>query len=767
MKRISFPFIALVIAFVALPVGASSLVVNYMSASFDADTVEGQRFFAYGSGTDHLYDDDAGFDLGTLTGDAKVTGGAIQLGSGGSDWWDATWQRRHCFEVSAETSLTSYPIHLGADTTGLAADDVRVVALGASTPIPHYMESGRGTDFTSVWINQPIGPTAITYCVYFDAEPAQPSTGLTDESSIFVYAPATTVNYYVLGDAYDGSLNAAGSLDVISYTDDTVVTHGTDTATVNAGSIERFTGVDGSSVFTATGPIDGSYNLTNKTELIPESQAASSFTFPTNRNTQSFWIRSPFGVVDVEAVSNGAVIDTVTVGPGDGSVNVAAQPAPDGGYITLRSSAATPIDFLAAHETTVNYDYFPGVPWFGDDLYGVGSTRVYIGGPTATTFDYRRQTGATGSGAVSLSAITRFTGLPSRGDGEAFAIEPNGSALAAIQQADSNGHESTSFFPQRMLSRTYRFPIDYTYITVACPRPGMTLWFNGVASTCNGSGVGGYRTAFATAPAGMLLEADEPIYAYYESASGSDERNLYGYKGFTPYAGDVVATPSAVEVAGTNLCAEWTSDTFTIDGVMGLSWLETSLAPTGSISYLISFDGGAFAGPDGTAATSFHSTEPVGVSDGTSWLPFNTDSATTAQIHVSFCGAEGDEISRIGFESDLAEVFNADSLSASGPTMLLRAYASSPSATQRVHHNTSSGQTDYRLRVDVGGLADDGTQIQATTGTVTNPATPYTADRYNVLLDSATTQNAQLTFTVVHEEMVRLETSFDLSITIP
>ncbi len=736
MKR--FVTIVLALVFVAATpqaIFANVRIENFMSTEL-SNSLDGTRVYDYGSGTDHEFTTTADFASGTLSDNITAHDDAAVVNL---DWWDEGWTKRQCFDTKTSTAYGQYPFRAVVDTTGLADDDIRVVEAllpgSSATPLPHYTEGVIGTSDTVVWFQGEGTIAGKTYCVYFNnSDTAVTSTS--DEMAPFTYTNGQFITYYAMLPAWNG-VGGNGEVDVISYINGNTVSDGTTTVTLNQGQIHTFTGFNQDSFITATGPIDASHDSNAKEALTPEGFADSTHIFPTTRSTQSYHIRSPYGATTIEAVINGTVVSTTPISPADSVVSITENGS---SYVTLRSTDGT--KFLASHVATETHDAFSGIPWFGDDLYGVASENFHIGSLTATTVTHTNQNGVTGTVGIPTASLYTIAGNgPGRGNGIAYRIEPGATKIAAIQQRDDNGVESTSFLPERLLSQTYRFPIDHNYWTIACPTPGTQVSVNGgAAQSCNGTVVGNLWSTLGNYNAGLLVEADRPVFVYYESDANSDEQNIYGAKASIPFTAGVGIAPRTIEMF--NSCGNWLSPSFAVNDVLGLANIATDLSAGGSYTYQISFDGGPFTGPDGTAATSY--------SDG-DYIPYVYDGSSTAQIFVTLCGS-GSAIESVSFECSLQEVFSGDTVAVGGDEAALRVYPTLTNSS--LIYESSTTPDSYIVSTDVGAA----TQIQAATGTVTNPAPPFTSAPYSVLFNSVSAQNSTLTAAVRDEGSVLLET---------
>lgn len=721
----------------ATPAGANVQIENYQAAAFGG-AIDGTQVYQYGAGVQHVFDNAAGFASGTVAGDAVATGDTVTLATIPLDWWHENWESRQCVDVSASAPLAQYPFRVVVDTSSGTIEDVRVVAAtvpaAPATPLPHYVESGYGTANTIIWFRAPATVAATQYCVYFDSA-AEPSTS--DEIAPFSYDSGQTISYYTMLDSYRGN-GANSSVTVVSYAADNVVSDGASTVTLGIGQMATFSGLDEQSVVTATGPIDGSSSGTSKDALIPEGFADSQFSFPTSRYTERFWVRSPHQATTIQVLVDGVIEQSVPVDPGMGAVEIIQEAGSGNAYVSLRSINA--VDFLAVHAATNDQDIGIGVPWFGDTLYGIGSTRFQAGTTADTAVTWLDSSGAGGTATVTTSTLWRRTGGGSYGSGPAHAISsPN--YFVAWQQADSNGTEVTSFLPERLLARTYRIPVAASrYVTVACPVPGTLVTLNGATQTCNGSGVGHTFFGYGSFVAGSLLTADHPVYVYYETAS--DEHNLFGPKSAIPYMRSQQSVRQTVESLGES-CGVWTSPVFATSGVFGLTSLDLLGATTQSFD--VSFANAGFV-------------------PAANVIDYSFDDAATAQIRVTWCGGDA-TLSSVGIESDLPEVAtgqfgsNVIAVDRVGPT--LRVYPTL-SESWLVGGNATGGAT-FDVTTDQSAV-----QVSAVGGAVSNPSPTFTSQPYTISVEASVAQSSSLELLVFDEgSSVRSQASLSLAVTLP
>jgi len=738
------------------PADALVRIENFVEASF-APNPGGIEVYAYKSGVDNVAD----FATGTHTATAD-NAGTLQLDPT-SFWWDTDWKQRQCFTINSPAALGAYQARFAVDTSASASDgsDIRVVA-DTTGPLLTSFSHGPFTDMESLVFAriEPLPAGTSTYCVYFDNPTA---ASISNETATFAAMPGQLLNYYTMLPSYaGGALNRQVS--VIAYTANTTVSDGTTSVTLGAGGTAIFTNVGPNTVITADGPIEAQFDRPSKETLIPETFADSQFSFATSRYFERFYVRAPFAPTTIEAIANGVVVASVLVTPAMGTVTInpaAAAPTQGGTYVTLRSTDGT--DFIAVQSATNGGDILVGVPWYGDTLYGVASTRLTLAAPAPTTVSWIRDNGgANPAQPIATNTLTFVAGNGALGNGAAYAIT-GGTYFAAAQQADGNGRESSAFLPERLLSATYRLPIRADYIAVACPVVGTMVSLNGGAPTvCAGTGVGRWYSGFGNFAPGTTVTADQPIYAYIQARISNDEHNLLGLKASIPRVPGLTVTAGAVENLGP-FCGSWTSNAYATGGVFGLADFAATAPPGTTATFQISTDGSGFYGPDGTAATSF--------ADG-SIVPYAADNVASLVLQLELCTSDATvtpSVTLASIESALPELVldvsnrapvSVDSSSVAVTQNILRVYQAQAGAW--------SGAVDYRSGTNLAALnatfSTDHPSVQVTAAAgviaapgpafVHSPTMPYSVA---VTHDKTPGPNSTVEIVLVDTLGVRLE----------
>jgi len=186
-------------------------------------------------------------------------------------------------------------------------------------------------------------------------------------------------------------------------------------------------------------------------------------------------------------------------------------------------------------------DAFNLYPAISDDLYGVPSTAFYVGaGPNGSNINVYKSSSSILSYSLTFNGSLNLGGGGSQGTAPAFRVSTSGN-IGAIQQADSDGYESTVFVPRKEFGTKFGSNLNMDYIAVAsnffdanCSVYDSTGTL--VGNVLNGVGSNGiYKYDFSTgnnilyASAGWELKCDKTVWPYYEKSTYNDETNLLGY----------------------------------------------------------------------------------------------------------------------------------------------------------------------------------------------------------------------------------------------
>jgi len=538
-------------------------------------------------------------------------------------WWDASWGQRRCVTVTNNeaVSLTEYQVVVDIDTvTPISGGrmrptgaDLRAVASDGSTLLDLWIEGPLDSAATRVWVQtDTLPPGDSDLCLYYDNPGA---ATVSDPIAPFTYASPRPLYVAV-------AANQAGrDLAVVSYGDDNVVSDGTTTSTLAAGVPTVFPGAShtAETVVTATGPLALRGLGSAVDTYVPIAFADTEFVIPTSRSTNRLSFHAPFATADV-TVDHSGTVTLVTV-PAGTSVTVTADIVSSADAAIVTSNAPV----LVAHTASGTTDAYVAVPASDERLFGIRSTQHLTGiGQDGTVAAVTESDG----GSVGVSGgrgdqVVR-TGGGSQGTGPAVIVVPSaGGSIAAIQQADSDGGESSAYWPESELNVVSRVATLSQYVAISCPEQATAnVAVAGVPADCTGVGGASYpgKARATSVAAGALIESldGRPFHVYAEDQASNDEANVLGPKQArlnTTNPPTVVIGPeeSPYELSGT-----WTSptvDTGCSPFLDLIRWNPPSQPAGVSLTMQIASSataGGPFVpvGPDGTGASSY--TDPAG-----------------------------------------------------------------------------------------------------------------------------------------------------------
>lgn len=362
--------------------------------------------------------------------------------------------------------------------------------------------------------------------------------------------PAADYSYYVLN-----PLLANGSLNVVSLSDGNTITAGNTTLNLNqyeSGSIPASDLTQGTHIV-GTGPFDLGSNVNNADMPVPSGFAGTEFVLPHYRSTHLYYLMSPAGNATA-SINIGGVITNLNLTEG----NVVEFNA--GSSTTISGIVTSDNPILMAHRTSDTRDAYPVAP-AATEIWGIRSNNVALGAlEDNTSITVYASNGS--SSSYNLDAGDRVLAAVgssgSEGAGNAFHIVAD-KPVAAIQAADSDGVEATSFWPASYFATSFGLPVNTQYVAVTCFDANTTVTLNDggsvVSQTCSASGNTPGKAFFGSTAdgtnigAGATIESDNPVYVYYEDSTNSDENNLLGNVSFGPVATPDVSVPSVTGMA--------------------------------------------------------------------------------------------------------------------------------------------------------------------------------------------------------------------------
>ena len=440
--------------------------------------------------------------------------------------------------------------------------------------VQHFDHSGQEAD---IWVQTEFVPANATSTIYlYYGNSTADSTS--DEYAPFTYSTSTDI-YYVV----DGS--GVGSLEIVSLIDNNEVwVDGTSLGLLDRGEATSTTSFASSTVISALGPISATHDKDVGDIPVPISFATTTFAIPSNRSDNDQYVYAPFASTTVRGYIAAAGTPDQTIALATSSAGLLeVDPAEssdlsvDGDGVILE--ATSPILTFHRHSGGDGVAVYPPVI---DEIYGIHSRYTLL----SATADAPDPTIYCSSGTTTaLTGTTRgevdsvndcgAADLTDDAEGQGAAVRFTNAAtpIAAFQQADSGGNESTAFWPEREFGTRAFIPTSAQYVAIACsPRFGdVELEIQDATGgtietgTCSASGNLPGQALFPTNySAGVQIVAtnDVPFYAYYENSSGSadDEVNTLMSPQGRKYNGVVAVSAVGPEEESTD--ALWDQNNF-------------------------------------------------------------------------------------------------------------------------------------------------------------------------------------------------------------
>jgi len=341
--------------------------------------------------------------------------------------------------------------------------------------------------------------------------------------------PDSNQTYYVLNPH-----NVGNDLSVISLVDNNTITAGTTTLTLNRNQLGTIPASDitlGATI-SGSGAFDTGSDVTLTDMQVPEQFAGSLFVLPHFREAHTYYLFSPHDTANV-MIDVGGTISNVTLAPG-------VVTAFDAGNVNTTYSGIVRSDkpIFVSHVANVN-DAYPVAP-ASTDVVGIVSSFTIIGAAednttvTIYTSDGANQTITLNHGGYYGVGIGNRDGQGVASTLHIVADKP----MAAIQAADTDGGEASSYLPAKYFAKHYAFPINAQYAVVVCLRDAditLTDPVNGVQTqSCTSNGVVPGKAYFGSSTngvnitAGASLASSEPVYVMFEGAATNGEQNILG-----------------------------------------------------------------------------------------------------------------------------------------------------------------------------------------------------------------------------------------------
>jgi len=412
-----------------------------------------------------------------------------------------------------------------------------------------------GDEEATVWLqvqDLPVG-NATVYMYYGSAS----APAASDEFAPFTYDTPQDIYYVVEGD------NTAG-IDIISYVDGNQVSvGGAGTTTIDAGDIATFTGYSQGDAVSVTGPITSKTNDNEGEPVVPISFAGDTFVTPSNRGNPEEWhVFAPFEPATVDVFTdNGGGTAVASAALATGGVDILSSDVVGGDSGVVESSA--PILLYA--EATAN-DTFNPYPVTSEDLFGFDSNNWYVStAALSATYDVYCESGGSAIGSESVArgvqgGNTTCAGSNSAGANSGVRITNQNNPVGVIQEADSDGTESTSFWPEGEFSTQYYIPVNADYVAVLCSpgfpaatvdiyKPGELVAHESLTCTPTATSPdtvrftdGGDGNDLRYAAGSRVVSTNGvPVFVIFDHTTDDDETNTLGALQGRKYGSDSVA----------------------------------------------------------------------------------------------------------------------------------------------------------------------------------------------------------------------------------
>ena len=565
---------------------------------------------------------DADFAAGTAV-DIDIAANSLSLaldGVGAPDssigWWDPAWGQRRCLDITNNeaVALTEFQVAISIDTaTPIAGgrmsptgDDIRFIAADGVTELDHWIEGPIDDAATSIWVQTDTLPPGLsTVCTYYDNAGAAPQSD--------IYAPFTYTTpqplYVAVAEA-----QANRALAVTSYVAGNIVSNGISTVTIGVGATHTFPAAENTdeTVITATGPLALQGVGSGSDSYVPIAFAGTDFVVASSRNVNRLSIHAPFAAATATIEHSG----TTTVVPIPAGTSVATDTDITATTDSIVVSSTEPV--LVTH-IAQGADALVAIPAGDDPIYGIRSTQHIIGfgaADTAVSIDESDGTHLF-AGGVAGSAIARSSG-GSQGTGPAVLVTPAlGGSISSTQQADSDGGESTSYWPLSEMNVVYRTPVAAQYVAMACPEQTTgSLDSAGTTLDCTGTGGApfpGKARDTGLAAGGLVQSLDGVPFFMYMEDNSQDENNVLGPKQArltTTNPPTVAVGPEQSRHVSPGIWTSEARDTGCGSFFGDISWNPAAQPAGATATFQVATAAAAggpftFVGPDGTAGTSY------------------------------------------------------------------------------------------------------------------------------------------------------------------
>ncbi|RME53525.1 DUF2341 domain-containing protein [Candidatus Woesearchaeota archaeon] len=464
-----------------------------------------------------------------------------------STWWNQNYAYRKSINLTEQsgTNLGEFHVSITLDTQALQAQnklrgdcaDVRFTDAN-QTEIPYYRLDvpayACGTNQTLFFVKTNLSANENKTIYLYYNYPA--AIDASSESATFNFTTNQSLFFVV------SNQTPLGNLDVVSFADNNTITHNAASLTLDESKTGSFTTpargpISANSAFFAAGDADAT------DAAAPLLFAAQEFAVSSSRGTDRWSIYSPYNDSTVcfyngDGTSLTLISSCVNVPQGttadvERDLNSLSASNSNGGYIN--ATAPVIITHRAQSGTSI-YDAYV-LPPPGRRLYGVPGTDFQVAAAQDNTnVNVYLSNGTTYTFTLNQGSGKHFDVGDNYGQGPAYYVEAD-KPVWAVQIADGNGGEATTFLPDLYLANTYAIPHGYDYITISAPNETTCTLYdtNGnlvdqATASRTGTGKSPYKILFSarTSGAGDTIRCDKPVWVAYQEAATNDEKNALG-----------------------------------------------------------------------------------------------------------------------------------------------------------------------------------------------------------------------------------------------
>ncbi len=421
-------------------------------------------------------------------------------------------------------------------------EDLYIVDLN-NNEIPFWIEQWNFNNQSIVWVrlNFTGGETKIIN-IYFG-----------NESGVVPLSNRTNTFFRPFGKPYYVAFHASlsGALNLTSYVDNNYLVSSSLNQIVNEKQVVA-TSFNKGELINSTYPIASTITQNAGDSVIPIAFAGTTFVYPFGArtgSTDSFSFYAVFNDSFVEVFSDGTLVNSVNV-PQGSWVTITADIANNQNAIIKASSP------IIAYHDGGNRDSVIMVP-ASTELYGISSSAFVSALQDNTLVTIYDSSGAVYSTILSSNGFFNIGGGGSQGTGVAVRLVAD-KPIGAIQRADGDGVEESTFLPLSELDNYYVLPTTAEYVAIACPYPTAIDIYSpsGVLITtlnCNALPPNPGKAYYSATNlvAGTSLNSSLPFYLYYESIhpgeNSGGETNILSFKQFRGYTSPLAVYVGKVE----------------------------------------------------------------------------------------------------------------------------------------------------------------------------------------------------------------------------